>query len=276
MKIEGMSATLTKLVVAPCLLFLFLGQAAAVQIPGWEASWPPPKKVFAGCDRKILEGFAEENAALIKNPRDEDALVNRAVYGLRLAKTSRYDMFLLWLAAKDLEKAVKLNPKDWQAWHNYGDVNYSAGDFWMTNDHSNGRRALDAFNHAIVLNPKSARSYMGRGWVYYTLNDVQHATADFRKAVQLDPSLKQDIQTEVGNIRRRKGEESAARGTVQQMSRYYINRNATTEKACQAAVCTWVKGECRCTAALNPGPRESRFNQASLRCEFRESLPSET
>jgi hypothetical protein len=28
---------------------------------------------------------------------------------------------------------VQTNPKDFYAWHNYGDLNYSAGDLWMMN-----------------------------------------------------------------------------------------------------------------------------------------------
>jgi hypothetical protein len=38
--------------------------------------------------------------------------VNRAVYAERPARKSRYDMFWTWLAAKDLEKAIHLDPKD--------------------------------------------------------------------------------------------------------------------------------------------------------------------
>jgi Flp pilus assembly protein TadD len=88
--------------------------------------------------------------------------------------------------AKDLEAAVQINPSDFYAWHNYGDLNYSAGDFWMLNDHSNAKRSVTAFTRAIALNPKSARSYMGRGWAYLTMDDQAHANADFSAALQLD------------------------------------------------------------------------------------------
>jgi len=196
------------------LALLLAGSAMAQQIPGWEPSWPSPQKVLDGCDPKVLQDFKEENAALIKNPKDEGALVDRGVYDLRLAKTSRLGTFLLWLAAKDLEQAIRLDPRDFAAWHNYGDVNYSAGDDWAHNSHANALRAVDAFNHAIALNPRSARSYLGRGWAYYQMNDQTHANADFQKALQLDPSLQADMQKEIGNIQERHRQENNARGTV--------------------------------------------------------------
>jgi tetratricopeptide (TPR) repeat protein len=162
-------------------------------------------------------------------------------------------MFLTWLAAKDLEKAIHLDPKDFAAWHNYGDVNYASGDDWMHHNHANALRALDAFNHAIALNPTSPRSYLGRGWVYYTLNDRVHANADFQKALQLDPSLRANMLKEIGNIDERHRQEDAARGTVQRMASYFVEKNAHTQEQCAKYICYWTQGECRCSNALNPG-----------------------
>jgi hypothetical protein len=82
--------------------------------------------VLDGCDPQTVRNFNEQSAALVKNPKDDRVLVNCAVYTLRLARTSRYDTFLIWLAAKDLEQAIRIDPNEWTAWHNYADVNYSA------------------------------------------------------------------------------------------------------------------------------------------------------
>jgi tetratricopeptide (TPR) repeat protein len=229
------------------------GNAAAQQIPGWEDRWGTPQRALQGCDPQVVREFWRQNAALLKNPSDEDALVNRAVAAQRLARTSRYEMFLTWLAAKDLEKAIHLDPKDFAAWHNYGDVNYASGDDWMHHNHANALRALDAFNHAIALNPKSPRSYLGRGWVYYTLHDRVHANADFQKALQLDPSLRANMLKEIGNIDERHRQEDAARGTVQRMASYFVEKNAHTQEQCAKYICYWTQGECRCSNALNPG-----------------------
>jgi tetratricopeptide (TPR) repeat protein len=242
-----------RVLMLACTLAMVAGGAMAQQIPGWEAGWPAPQKVFDGCDPQTLQLFNQQSAALRRNPRDEEALVNRGVYGLRLARKSRYETFLVWLAAKDLEQAIKIDPNDFAAWHNYGDVNYSAGDMWAINDHSNARRSVDAFSHAIALNPRSARSYMGRGWAYYQMFDGAHATADFRKALELDPSLRADLDKEVKNIDGRHRQEVAARGTINQMSSYFVERSAQNEQQCAKYVCYWTQGECRCSNALNPG-----------------------
>jgi tetratricopeptide (TPR) repeat protein len=248
------------------LLLLSAGRAAA-QVPGWDPRWPNLAKVLAGCDPQEVREFRQESALIAKNPNDEDALVNRGVSAHRLARTSRLAMYLDWLAAKDLEQAIKLDPKDFTAWHNYGDLNYSQGDMWAINDHSNRNRALWAFDHAIALNPRSARTYLGRGWTYYELNDVAHANADFQKALQLDPSLRANMQTEIANIQERHRQEDAARGTISQMSRYYVLKTARNEGECAEGKGSWVittsrdghitGGECHVSMALYPGPSQS-------------------
>jgi len=209
------------------------GNEAAQQIRGWEDRWGSPQRALQGCDQQVVRQFWQENATLLKNPNDEAALVNRAVYAERLARKSHYDMFWTWLAAKDLEKAIRLDPKDFAAWDNYGDVNYDAGDDWMNHNHANALRALDAFNHAIALNPKSPRSYLGRGWVYYTLSDQAHANSDFQKALQLDPSLRADMLKEIGNTDERHRQEDAARGTVRRLASYFVEKNARTQEQCE-------------------------------------------
>ena len=59
---------------------------------------------------------------------------------------------------------------------------------------------MTAFSKAIALNPGSARSYMGRGWAYLTMNDQAHANADFSAALKLDPSLRPTLEKEVAGV----------------------------------------------------------------------------
>jgi len=238
------------------LLFLFAGRGVA-QVPGWDPRWPPVARALAGCKPDVVSEFQRQSAALAKNPNNEGALVNRAVVAHRLSRTSRLDLYLDWLAAKDLEKALKIDPKDFTAWHNYGDLNYDAGDDWMHNDHSNRRRALWAFNHAIALNPKSARSYLGRGWTYYELDDQAHGNADFQKALQLDPSLRADMKTEIANIQKRHQQAAAAKGTMTQMARYFVLKTAHNREECDQGKGYWTNGECRISMALYPGPDQA-------------------
>jgi hypothetical protein len=39
---------------------------------------------------------------------------------------------------------VQINPREFYAWHNYGDLNSNAGDLGMMNEYSNARRAVTA------------------------------------------------------------------------------------------------------------------------------------
>jgi len=54
----------------------------------------------------------------------------------------------------------------------------------------------------------------------------------FSKALQLDPSLRADMQKEIGNIDERHRQEDAARGTVQKLASYFVEKNARTEGEC--------------------------------------------
>ena len=49
---------------------------------------------------------------MAKNPRDVNALDNRAYLDMEFAKQGLYRTYWQWLAAKDLEAAVHINPKD--------------------------------------------------------------------------------------------------------------------------------------------------------------------
>jgi tetratricopeptide (TPR) repeat protein len=52
-----------------------------------------------------------------------------------------------------------------------------------------GDAALKAFNHALTLNPQFALAYNGRGCLYFGSGQFDRATADFRQAFQLPPTL---------------------------------------------------------------------------------------
>jgi tetratricopeptide (TPR) repeat protein len=231
-----------------------LAQPSAAEIPGWQNDWPTPQQMLQGRDPTQVQQFINWSAALEKNPKDTTALDNRAYLDMAFAKKGLYGSFWRWLAAKDLEQATQLNPNDFYAWHNYGDLNYNSGDLWMMNDHSNAQRAVTAFTHAIALNPQSARSYMGRGWAYLTMDDQAHANADFQAALRLDPSLRPSLEKEVASIYERKNQEAGARGTIQQMGRYVVEQTAHNKEECDKFIGYWTNGECRISQALNPGP----------------------
>lgn len=222
---DGLCAQMSRRTFPPLMtgvvvaLVLLLGEVAAAQVPGWDSRWPPPEKMLQGQDPAKIQEFRRSSDALKKNPKDIDALNRRGWVATEMSHRSLYRMYWQWLAAKDLEQVIQLDPKNFAGWHNYGNLNYLQGDLYMINDHSNARRAVWAFTKAIELNPKSARSYMGRGWAYLTMNDQAQANADFQKTLQLDPTLRADLEKEARGIQGRKRQEAGARGTVKEIDR---------------------------------------------------------
>ena len=226
------------------------------QVPGWDPRWPSVDTMLQGHDAAKAREFRQRSAEIARNGKDIVALNARASLAMGFASGRQlYGSYWRWLAAKDLEQVVTLDPKNFVGWHNYGDLNYRSGDFWMTNDHGNAERAVTAFSKAIALNPQSARSYMGRGWAYLTMDDPR-ANADFDTALKLDPSLRSVLQSEIQDIQERKRQVAAARGTLDQMGRYYVERSARTQQDCDRYRGLWTQNECRISMALYPGPRQ--------------------
>jgi tetratricopeptide (TPR) repeat protein len=215
-------------VSAAIVATLAVGRVAVAQqssswLGGWLQVQPSPQRIEADLQRqdpKLVQTMASDVAALQKNPNNAAALSELGAVCLAFQEQKNpTSLWTVWqeVSAKALEKAVQLNPKDWIAWHNYGQLNFEAGDLWALRDHSNARRAVWAFDHAIALNPQSARSFMGRGWAYLEMDDAAHANADFQTTLRLDPTRRADIDKEIGIIRGQKAQEARARGTVGQI-----------------------------------------------------------
>lgn len=81
-------------------------------------------------------------------------------------------------ALADFDKAVKINPDHWQAYHNRG-VSYAlAGRF---------ADAIDDFNRTVELNPDYANVYFNRGEVRYELGQFESAIKNYDVAIELAP-----------------------------------------------------------------------------------------
>jgi tetratricopeptide (TPR) repeat protein len=198
-------------------------QNASSMLGGWLKTTPSPQDMLRGKDPRMVQQLAHWAEVLRKDPDNVTALDNAGYICLEFSRDKRTPLtrWSDWqlLAAKNLERAIQLNPRDFYAWHNYGQLNFEAGDLWMIGDHSNARRAVLAFSEAISLKPTSARSFMGRGFAYVEMNDAAHANADFQTALRLDPSLRGDMQREISGIRQQKAQEIGARGTVQTLQK---------------------------------------------------------
>jgi hypothetical protein len=134
----------------------------------------------------ISAQIAQATARIQQNPRDANAWVSRAVYYLTPTPGGgKPPLQNAEAAVRDLETALKLDPNNFYALHNYGHVAYllDYDDF-----------AIYEFTKAIAVNPRgSARSYMGRGWAYYQECKFDPAVANFKDAVRLDSSLQSQI-----------------------------------------------------------------------------------
>ncbi len=125
--------------------------------------------------------------AIQQNPKDVTRYLDRAYcYGRPGPNNQKPPLRKLGAAIKDLETALRLDPRNFAAHHNYAHSAYLLGydDF-----------AVHEFTKAIALNPRSARSYMGRGFAYLEMCEFRAASPDFQKAVSLDPALRSKVAT---------------------------------------------------------------------------------
>lgn len=95
---------------------------------------------------------------------------------------------------------------------------------------------------------------MGRSWAYLMLNDEAHASADAKRALQIDPTLRADLVKEPNGIRERNRQSLCAQQMVRRMGAYIVNHNARTSQQCVAVKGYWTNGECRISTAMAPGP----------------------
>lgn len=204
--------------------------------------------------RPLPRQLNEVERKLARNPRDVEALKSRGYLELSAAHKSPYSFFWLYKAARDYEYVIQKMPNDYAARHNYAQVCFQTGD--MGTDQPVMRLAVTQFTKAIELNPRGARTYMGRGWAYQMLNDRAPANADYQKTLQLDPSLRAVLYDQANGMDRKRGQLRAAQQDLDRMGRYYVDQSIRNETDCRnKAIRLWVSGECRISATLNPSAR---------------------
>jgi len=138
-------------------------------------------------EEQLRQQVAEASGRLEKNPADVSALVKR---GAALQDLDREDE-----AAKDLQKAVELQPKNFAAWMALGELElgekrYSA--------------AREAFTTASALDPSSARAFWLRGVAHErdrkAPNRYEQAVADYSAALKLDAGLRGALLDRAGSF----------------------------------------------------------------------------
>ena len=81
-------------------------------------------------------------------------------------------------AIADYNKAIKINPKDSEAYYFRGVAKYRQQDY---------KAAIADYSKAIELDPKNDKAYHFRGIAKGALGDYRGAIQDYNKAIELNP-----------------------------------------------------------------------------------------
>src|SRR6516164_5646624 len=150
-------------------------------------------------DRTELQRMADESAAAAeKAPKDADAQYRAALVSSYLAEVALElrDRRLAEQAAvrgvRAAEQAVALKPNTAEFYRVLGTLCGQVVPANVLAGLSYAKRARDAIDKAVAMDPKSSMGYMARGVGNYYIpaglgGGFELATADFRKAIELDP-----------------------------------------------------------------------------------------
>ena len=139
----------------------------------WNFYCPDPDSVLLGLSQQA------STRALRLNPQSSDAWMGRA-YLLLMESVAAGgggsdDSLLASIAA--FRRAVVLNPRNDEAWHQYG-----ATLSWV-----NDSASLDGLRRALALDPARAITYQDLSTTYYLMSRNDRALATIDSAVALDP-----------------------------------------------------------------------------------------
>ncbi len=92
--------------------------------------------------------------------------------------------------SKQPKKAAKLPKKTPGQSAKQGDRDWrkEAVALWKDGKYSDPNKALDYWNKAIRMNPKSAEAYNNRGLAFYNLKRYQQALKDYSQAIRMNPA----------------------------------------------------------------------------------------
>jgi DNA-binding helix-hairpin-helix protein with protein kinase domain len=146
------------------------------------------------------------NQALILNPNDAQAYLDRGNALYENAQNSGNPDEEYKIALRDFNSALKINPNEAEAYISRGIIRYDMAEYSpkATDEY---KAAIEDFNQAISKNPSNAKAYVKRGMIYHKLAQTggdldqsyqQKALKDFDAALKLDPQLA-EAYVEKGN-----------------------------------------------------------------------------
>lgn len=125
--------------------------------------------------RRLPEDALEYYRFALERGGDPGKLTNRI--GITLLELRHPE-----LARTAFQRAVRLNPKDPEAWNNLAASEYVGGDF---------ARAIGDYKRAVKLNRNKATFHSNLGTAYFEVKDYDSARKQFSTALKLDPNALQ-------------------------------------------------------------------------------------
>lgn len=119
----------------------------------------------------IAAKFAQKSESLPKMPSDEHKTLN--AQGIILSRSGKYQE-----AIALFDKAIKINPNYFDAWHNRGNALFDLEAY---------EEALNAYEKAIQINGKDADSWYNRGVILALFGESKNALQSFDKAIKFKP-----------------------------------------------------------------------------------------
>ena len=87
------------------------------------------------------------------------------------------------LALAEYDRIIRFQPRDADSWISKGQILYELKRF---------DEALAAFNKGVEINPDDPLNYYNRACIYSLKGDKANALADLKKAIGMNPSMKQN------------------------------------------------------------------------------------
>ena len=146
-----------------------------------------PKSQLAGIDEESIKKALEKEPELRKIAKESDIdklkedlfeTILSSAEGFFYKGNVYYHDGKFKEAIDSYTEAIKLNPKDAQAYANRG-VAYAHLKQY--------ERAIEDFNEAINITPKDAMAYNNRGLAYAYLKEYNKAIEDYNKAIKINP-----------------------------------------------------------------------------------------
>jgi tetratricopeptide (TPR) repeat protein len=191
-----------------------------------------PQQMLERVKKSTVQELAVTSYGLVSNPNDAGLLLRRGYAAMDAADDASVLARDAWLhfAALDLEQSLRLDPNNWIAHHDYAETAYEIGTPGYP-------LAITHFTAAIRINPKSARSYMGRGLTYIMMHDQARATPDLQQALIIDPNLRTELEQQVRDEYARLQDIAGAQQELrlmQQMPSWRVDTTAQTADQCSA------------------------------------------